>query len=228
MRHPDGIHKLARAALIATSALVIIVATVWGIRLFAMSRSQTATPSTNPANYVIGGFPMSGNLAPDFRLTDQFGHSFKLSSLRGHEVVLAFIDARCKTLCPLTAQIMYYAKAQLSASAAGQVDLVAVNANPTATSVTEVQSWSIQHGMLRQWEFVTGTAQQLNAVYHQYNVYVQVSSNDLVEHDPITFIIDAYGHERLYYETLDSNAQADLKDQEIGLEDGMRQWLPQS
>jgi cytochrome oxidase Cu insertion factor (SCO1/SenC/PrrC family) len=228
MQHLDDIHKLARAALIATSALVIIVATVWGIRLFAQSHNQAAKQSTNPANYVIGGFPMSGNLAPDFRLTDQFGHPFTLSSLRGHEVVLAFIDARCKTLCPLTAQIMYYAKAQLGTSTASQVDLVAVNANPTATSVTEVQSWSIQHGMLHQWLFVTGTAQQLDAVYHLYNVYVQVSSGDLVEHDPITFIIDANGHERLYFETLDSNTQSDLKSQEIGLEDGMRQWLPKS
>ncbi|HJT57600.1 MAG TPA: SCO family protein [Ktedonobacteraceae bacterium] len=228
MRHPDGIHKLTRAAFIATSALVIIVATVWGIQHFKLSRSQAASQSSNPANYALGGFPMSGNLAPDFHLTDQFGHSFTLSSLRGHEVVLAFIDARCKTLCPLTAQIMYYAKAQLGASAASQIDLVAVNANPTATGVTEVQSWSIQHGMLHQWEFVTGTAQQLNTVYHQYNVYVQVSSNSDVEHDPITFIIDASGHERLYYETLDSNAQADLKSQEIGLEDGMKQWLPKA
>jgi cytochrome oxidase Cu insertion factor (SCO1/SenC/PrrC family) len=228
MRHPDGIHKLTYAALIATSALVIIAATVWGIRLFAASRSQVAVASTNPDNYALGGFPMTGNLAPDFTLTDQFGHSFTLSSLRGHEVVLAFIDARCKTLCPLTAQIMYYAKAQLGSSAASQVELVAVNANPTATSVTEVQSWSIQHGMLHQWEFVTGTPQQLNAVYHLYNVYVQVSSNDVIEHDPITFIIDANGHERLYFETLDSNAASDLKNQEIGLEDGMRQWLPQS
>lgn len=226
MRHMNDIHKLTRAAFIATSALVIIAAIVWGVRYFAMSRSQAATPSTNPSNYSIGGFPMTGNLAPEFQLTDQFGHSFTLSSLRGHEVVLAFIDARCKTLCPLTAQIMYYAKEQLGASAASQIDLVAVNANPTATSVTEVQSWSIQHGMLHQWIFVTGTVQQLNAVYHQYNVYVQVSSNQLVEHDPITFIIDASGHERLYFETLDSNAQADLKSQEIGLEDGMRQWLP--
>ena len=228
MQHLDDIHKLARAALIATSALVIIVATVWGIRLFAMSRNQAVTQSTNPSNYPIGGFPMTGNLAPDFTLTDQFGHPVTLSSLRGHEVVLAFIDARCKTLCPLTAQIMYDARVQLGSSAASRVDLVAVNANPTATSVPEVQSWSINHGMLHQWSFLTGTAQQLQSVYHVYNVYVQVSSNDLVEHDPITFIIDAYGHERLYYETLDSNAQADLKDQEIGLEDGMRQWLPQS
>src|SRR6266446_1742422 len=228
MRYPDGIHKLARAALIATSALVIITATVWGIRHFAMSGSQTATQSTNPSNYVIGGFPMSGNLAPDFRLTDQFGHPFTLSSLRGHEVVLAFIDARCKTLCPLTAQIMYDAKAQLGASAASQVDLVAVNANPTATSVAVVQAWSITHGMLHQWLFLTGTAQELQSVYRLYNVYVQVSSSGQDVHDPILFIIDAQGHERLYFETLDSNNQSDLKSQEIGLEYGIRQWLPQS
>jgi cytochrome oxidase Cu insertion factor (SCO1/SenC/PrrC family) len=227
MRHPEGMQKLALAAFIATSALVIIAGAVWGIRFFAMSRNQTATQSTNPANYPIGGFPMAGNLAPDFTLIDQFGQPFALSSLRGHEVALAFIDARCKTLCPLTAQIMYDAKVRLGSSATGRIDLVAVNANPTATSVAEIQSWSINHGMLHQWVFLTGTAQQLQSVYHMYNVYVQVNSNELVEHDPIMFIIDAKGHERLYFETLDSNSQSDLKSQEIGLEAGMRQWLPQ-
>ncbi len=228
MRNADGIHKLALAAFIATSALVIIAGTAWGIRLFAMSRNQAATQSTNPANYPVGGFPMTGNLAPDFRLMDQFGQPFTLSSLRGREVVLAFIDARCKTLCPLTAQIMYDAKAQLGASAASQVDLVAVNANPTATSIAVVQAWSINHGMLHQWLFLTGTEQQLQSVYHLYNVYVQVSSSGQDVHDPILFIIDAQGHERLYFETLDSNKQSDLKSQEIGLEYGIRQWLPQS
>src|SRR5436189_3569735 len=129
MRHPDGLQKLTRAAFLATTALVIITATVWGIRLFALSRNQAVTQSTNPANYPIGGFPMTGNLAPDFTLTDQFGHPITLSSLRGHEVVLAFIDARCKTLCPLTAQIMYNAKVRLGSSAGSRVDLVAINAN---------------------------------------------------------------------------------------------------
>jgi cytochrome oxidase Cu insertion factor (SCO1/SenC/PrrC family) len=226
MQRPEGMQKLALAAFIATSVLVIIAGTVWGVRLFAMSRNQAATQSTNPANYPVGGFPMTGNLAPDFTLVDQFGHSFTLSSLRGHEVALAFIDARCKTLCPLTAQIMYDAKARLGSSATGQLDLVAVNANPTATSVNDVQSWSINHGMLHQWVFLTGAAQQLQSVYHRYNVYVQVSAKELVEHDPIVFIIDANGHERLYFETLDSKSQSDVKGQEIGLEAGMRQWLP--
>src|SRR6266516_4801488 len=98
---------------VATSTLVLIVGAVGGIRLFTMSHNQAPTQSTNPANYPIGGFPMTGNLAPDFTLTDHVGHPMTLSSLRGHEVVLAFIDSRCKTLCPLTAQIMYDAKVAL-------------------------------------------------------------------------------------------------------------------
>ncbi len=227
MQQLDNMQKLTRIAFIATIALVIMTATVWGIRLFAMSRNQTVTQSTNPANYPIGGFPVTGNLAPDFTLTDQFGHSVTLSSLRGHEVVLAFIDSRCKTLCPLTAQIMYDAKVALGTSAASQVDLVAVNANPAATSVVAVQAWSIAHGLLHQWLFLTGTPRQLWSVYHSYQVAVQVNSGGLVAHDPITFLIDAQGRERLYFETLDSNDKTDLNDQVIGLEAGMRQWLPQ-
>ena len=226
MRHPDGMQKLTLAAYIATTALVIITATVWGIRLFAMSHNQTVTQSTNPANYAIGGFPMTGDLAPDFKLTDQFGHSVALSSLRGHEVVLAFIDSRCKTLCPLTAQIMYDAKVALGASAAGRVELVAINANPTATSIAAVQAWSIAHGMLHQWLFLTGTAKQLQSVYRQYNIYDQVDASGAVVHDSLMLIIDANGRERLYFETLNSNSQADLGSEESGLEAGMRQWLP--
>ncbi len=228
MHRSEGMQKLALAALVATSALVIIAGAVWGIRLFTMSRNQQVTQSTNPANYPIAGFPMAGNLAPDFTLSDQFGRSVTLSSLRGHEVVLAFIDARCKTLCPLTSTIMYNAKSQLATSASRQVLLVAVNANPTATSIAAVQAWSINHGMLHQWEFLTGSTHQLQYVYSKYNVYVQVDPNGVLEHDPIIFIIDSQGRERLYFETLDSNSQSDLKNQEIGLEVGMKQWLPAS
>jgi protein SCO1/2 len=217
--------KLVLGICIVTTALVIITGVVWGIRLVKATNNQAAAPTTD---LVTGGFPMNGDLAPDFTLTDQFGQTQTLSSLRGQEVVLAFIDSRCKTLCPLTASIMYNAKAKLGASAASKIALVAVNANPAATGVSEVQSWSIEHGMLHQWLFLTGTADQLQSVYQQYNVYDAVTSDGQVVHDPILFIIDAQGHERLSYETLDSNAPSDLTNQELGLEDGMRQWLPQA
>src|SRR2546425_6335186 len=208
--HPDGFQKLARAALIATSALVLIAAAAWGIRLLTTLRHQT---TTQPADTAIGGFPMAGDPAPEFNLIDQFGHPVTLSSLRGREVVLAFIDSRCRTLCPLTAEVMYDARARLGSSAASRVALVAINANPTATSIAVVQAWSIKHGMLHQWLFLTGTAKQLQSVYRLYNVYDQVSSGGQVVHDPVMFIIDAKGRERLYFETLDSSSKSDLSDE---------------
>jgi cytochrome oxidase Cu insertion factor (SCO1/SenC/PrrC family) len=225
MRHSDGMQKLALVACIATTVLVIIVGAIWGARLVIAHHNQAAT---QPNNAGIGGFPLAGDLAPDFTLTDQFGQTMSLSSLRGKEVVLAFIDSRCKTLCPLTATIMYTARSKLGDSDASKVALVAVNANPAATSVTEVQAWSIAHGMLHQWLFLTGTADQLQSVYGMYHVYDEVSSDGQAIHDPIIFIIDAQGRERLSFETLDSSAPSDLNSQEIGLEAGMRQWLPQS
>jgi cytochrome oxidase Cu insertion factor (SCO1/SenC/PrrC family) len=223
IRHTTLVQKLVLAICIISSTLVVIVGTAWGVRQLVALHNQTAA---QPVNEAIGGFPISGNVAPDISLVDQFGKAVTLSSLRGHEVVLAFIDARCKTLCPLTAQIMYEARAQLGTAAVRQVMLVAVNANPAATSVAAVQSWSIEHGMLHQWLFLTGTASQLQSVYHAYNIYDQVSADGQTVHDPVVYIIDATGHERLSFETLDSNAQADLSSEEAGLEAGMRQWLP--
>ncbi len=224
MWHLERVQKLALPAFIATAILVIMVGAIWGARLVIAHRNQA---TSQPSNAGIGGFPLSGDPAPDFTLTDQFGQTTSLSSLRGKEVVLAFIDSRCKALCPLTATIMYTAKSKLGDANASKVELVAVNANPAATSVAEVQSWSIVHGMLHQWIFLTGTADQLQAVYRLYHVYDEVSSDGQAIHDPIIFIIDAQGRERLSFETLDSTTPADLNSQEIGLEAGMRQWLPQ-
>ena len=216
-------HRLALASIIATTVLVVIIGAVWGMRLITMNRSQATQQATNQG---LGGFPMPGNNAPDFKLINQFGQPVTLSSLHGHEVVLAFIDSRCTSLCPLTAEIMYYAKSHLTPSAASQVELVAVNANPAATSINEVQSWSIKHGMLHQWLFLTGTAQQLQSVYKSYGIYDRVEAGGSVVHDPAMYIIDAQGHERLFYETLDSNNSADLSSEELGLEAGLQQWLP--
>ncbi len=226
MSHPDRIQKRLFVIFILSSAFVVITGTILGIRLFIMAHNQT-TATVQSANNVADGFPMSGRPAPDFNLTDQFGRPVTLSSQRGHEVVLAFIDSRCKSLCPLTAEIMYAARTHLGASAANHIALIAVNANPIANSITEVQDWSINHGMLHQWLFLTGPAKQLQSIYHQYNLYDQVSTGGAVVHDPAMLIIDATGHERLYFETLDAS-QSDIGSQEHGLEAGMRQWLPQS
>jgi len=75
---------------------------------------QPAAPSTsgsaltsNPA--VDPGSPLGGRPAPDFRLQDQFGRTVSLTQFRGRAVLLAFVDSRCSTICPLTTTSMLQA-----------------------------------------------------------------------------------------------------------------------
>ena len=71
-------------------------------------------------------------------------------------VILAFNDAECTTICPLTTAALVDAKDMLGA-AASQVQLVGVDANPKATEVEDVLSYSQLHGMTYQWQYLTGS-----------------------------------------------------------------------
>ena len=209
MQRPDSFQKLAWAAFITTSALLIIAGAVWGIRLLTSLHSQAST-TTPLADLAVGGFPMSGDLAPDFTLTDQFGHTVTLSSLRGHEVVLAFIDSQCITLCPLTAEIMYDAKARLSAS-----QPVRYSWSPSTPILLQPAELRCKPGPSNTGCCISGYSLQ-----EQHNnsspstactrYMTRLAQTGAVVHDPTMFIIDAKGRERLYFETLDSNSQSDL------------------
>jgi cytochrome oxidase Cu insertion factor (SCO1/SenC/PrrC family) len=69
---------------------------------------------------------------PSFTLADQFGRPVSFSSLHGREVALAFIDSRCTTVCPLTAEIPCEAQNRLGPADSKRVALMASNANPTS------------------------------------------------------------------------------------------------
>jgi len=60
-------------------------------------------------------------VAPDFRLTNQFGQQISLSAFRGKVVILAFTDSQCTTGCPLTTQAMLAAKQLLGRGRTGEV-----------------------------------------------------------------------------------------------------------
>ena len=115
--------------------------------------AQTSALQSNPN--LDPGMALS-RVAPGFTLTDQFGQPVSLSSFRGKVVILAFNDAECTTICPLTTAALVDAKDMLGA-AASQVQLVGVDANPKATEVEDVLSYSQLHGMTYQWQYLTGS-----------------------------------------------------------------------
>jgi cytochrome oxidase Cu insertion factor (SCO1/SenC/PrrC family) len=129
--------------------------------------------------------------APDFTLTDQFGQPVSLRSYRGKVVILAFNDSECTTVCPLTTAALVDAKAMLGA-AGSQLQLLGIDANPKATSIEDVLSYSELHGLLYQWRYLTGSLPQLEKVWKDYSVGVTVNEKQ-IDHEPAIFVINQQG-----------------------------------
>jgi protein SCO1/2 len=193
---------LARA--LAALPLTVIVATLLAVTGCSASPGpahHTGPPGSalaaNPA--VDPGSPLGGKPAPGFRLTDQFGHQVTLGQFHGKAVLLAFVDSHCMTVCPLTTTSMLQAVSLLGA-AGRQVQLIGIDANPNATRVADVRDYSQAHGMMHDWEFLTGTLPQLERVWRDYHVYVAAVRGN-IDHEPAIYLITPDGREQSVFLT---------------------------
>ncbi|HEX6524871.1 MAG TPA: SCO family protein [Streptosporangiaceae bacterium] len=168
------------------------------------------------------GTSLGGAPAPDIRLTNQFGQSTSLSQLHGKVVLLGFEDSQCTTVCPLTTQSMVLAK-QLLGPAGDQVALLGVDANPAATKTSDVLSYSRTHGMLNEWNFLTGPLSQLKTVWSAYHIAVQVERGQ-IDHTPALFVIDQRGREQRLY--LTQMAYSSVSQSAVVLADEVSSLLP--
>lgn len=136
--------------------------------------------------------------APLFRLTDQFGGSVSLASLRGRVVVLTFLDPVCTSDCPLIAQEMRAAD-RLLGSEAGKAEFVAVVANPIFHSVADVDAFDRQESLtdLANWRYLTGTVAQLKSVWNSYSIQAVIEPGGaMIGHTELFYVIDPSGHLR--------------------------------
>jgi cytochrome oxidase Cu insertion factor (SCO1/SenC/PrrC family) len=165
-----------------------------------------AMSAANPQSTAAMGNPnldtgtaMNGVAAPDLHLVNQFGQPMSLSQFRGKIVLLSFEDPECTDVCPLTTQSMVWAK-DLLGKAGDNVQLLGVDANPTATGVSDVMAYSRAHSMINQWDFLTGSVAQLKAAWKAYDIAVQIEKGD-IDHTPALFVIDQRGREQKLYLT---------------------------
>jgi cytochrome oxidase Cu insertion factor (SCO1/SenC/PrrC family) len=198
--------RLRRAAAMAGAALAVVApmalagcgtGSAGGSRSTPAAAGQGGAAAANPDLDL--GSPLGGRQAPDFGLVNQFGQRMSLTQFRGKVVVLAFVDSQCTTVCPLTTVSMLEAR-QLLGSAGAHVQLLGVNANPVATSVADVMAYSRAHGMVNQWDFLTGSPAQLKATWKAYNLAVQIQQG-LIDHTPALLVIDQRGREQKIYLT---------------------------
>src|SRR5580658_2200871 len=160
--------------MLAAAAVTSVLTAVAGCSASASSSaSSLGGMQANPASTAAEmnpnldlGSSLGALPAPDIKLVNQFGQPMSLSQFRGKIVMLSFEDSECTTVCPMTTQSMLEAK-QLLGAAGNQVQLLGVDANPTATSVADVLAYFRVHAMVNQWDFLTGSLAQLKAVWSE-------------------------------------------------------------
>ena len=186
------------------SARARSVATVGALAVILLGVAPMAAAAANRTADPILALAISGNSssldlpAPGFSLTDQDGRTVSLASLRGKVVLMTFLDPVCTTDCPIIAQEFKQAGQMLGAQA-GQVELVAVVANPTYRSTAFTRAFDRQEGLttVPNWLYLTGSVGQLGAVWRHYGVTVQnLPAGAMSAHNDLAVVIDPAGRIR--------------------------------
>ena len=200
-----------RRPVVGTSvAACVVLAAAAGIVVNMTGGSSSGRPNLPQSTLLAEnqsldtGKTLSG-AAPGFTLTDQSGQPVSLSSYRGKVVLLTFADPECTAACALTTSALLDAKTMLGA-AGSQVQLLAVDANPTATTTADVRSYSQFHGMLSQWRFLTGTRAELRSAWAAYSLGGVTISQSQADHAPPVFVISPGGTLAKLYLTRQSYA----------------------
>lgn len=198
-----------RAALEAASVGAVIAAVCLGILILV-------TPSSKAAST---GAPQSGSQpglrwtlhtpAPAFDLPDQSGRRTTVASLRGHTVLLTFLDSRCTNLCPIEGAQL--AAVQQRLPAAQRPELVIISVNPADTPAT-VARFVHEAGWRGPWRWLLGSKRTLAPVWRAYHIGVKLSHGQAVQtgnttirlgasivHTIALYLIDRTGQERYGY-----------------------------
>jgi len=130
----------------------------------------------------------------DFTLTDQGGNSFQFKNLRGKVVVVAFAYTTCADVCPLITAALRQVQSKLSVDERKAAYLLTVTTDPQIDSPKVLAGYAKRYGAeLDGWSFLTGSATALKSVWKNFGVGVKRKGRGLVEHTPLTAIVDRHG-----------------------------------
>jgi protein SCO1 len=136
----------------------------------------------------------------DFSLTDQGGKIFQFKDLRGKVVVVAFAYTTCPDVCPLITAALRQVQTHLSNEERKNSHLLTVTTDPEIDSPKVLTAYAKRYGAeLNGWSFLTGDPSTLQSVWKNFGVGVKRQARGLVDHTPLTAIVDRRGIMRIAY-----------------------------
>jgi protein SCO1 len=178
-------------ALLAAVVFVALLAQRALLGTRAAESAVTPPPTAGLAADIV--IPPGSMTAPDFSLRDQDGKAVSVSAFRGRVVAITFLDSHCKQLCPLEADQL--AEAQSSLGTASKLPLLVVSVAPATDTPESERAFAALHHWTGEWHWLTGTADQLAAVWKAYSIAVQ-GTPDNVLHSTVLYLVDKQGFQR--------------------------------
>ncbi len=173
-------------AVVATFATAMILYSVALMGASTFSSAETTLYQAQNGTATSVKSPATG-----FTLTDQFDKPYTLGEHRGNVTLLAFLDPRCWTDCPLLAQQLKVLRADLPVGA--KLDIVAVAADPFHEQLSDLRHFMAVHRLshVSNFYFITGKLASVRKVWASYGIGVTMTKSDAMSvHSDYMFIID--------------------------------------
>ena len=149
----------------------------------------------------------------DLSLTDQSHKIFKFKSFKGKVLLVEFAYTTCPDVCPLMTAAMRSVQDELTSAERTLVHLVMVTTDPEIDSPAVLASYAKRyHVDLSNWSFLTGDEHSLAQVWKNFGVGVKKIARGLVDHTPLTAIIDQNEVMRFGYYGTAPDSKMVLKD----------------
>ena len=200
----------ARRAALEAGTLGVLIAGACLAILTLVAPSSRAAATAAPPSSTQGSLRWTLHTpAPAFDLTDQSGARTTVASLRGHTVLLTFLDSHCTNMCPVEGSQL--AAVQDSLPRAQRPELVVISVNPDDTPAS-VERFVRQAHWRGPWRWLFGSKQVLAPVWRAYHIGVKLSRGGAVQTGNVTirlgpsvvhsialYLIDRTGQERYGY-----------------------------
>lgn len=149
----------------------------------------------------------------NFSLTDQSNHAFEFGELRGKIVLVDFAYTTCPDVCPLLTAAMAAVQRGLKPGERDKVHLLTVTTDPEVDSPAVLAAYAKRYGAdFSNWSFLTGRERSLAKVWKTFGVGVKRIARGLVNHTPLTAVVDAEGVMRFGYYGTAPDSKTVLKD----------------
>jgi protein SCO1/2 len=136
----------------------------------------------------------------DFSLTDQNNRPLQFEQLKGRVMLLAFAYTTCPDVCPLVTAAMHRVQSELGRAEKNSVYFLTITTDPEIDSPPVLAAYAKRYGVDHSnWAFLTGATEALAPVWKTFGVKVLRKSRGLIDHTPLTALIDQQGVIRVVY-----------------------------